>query len=171
MKHSKAAVRNSGSCCRFDMLSMRITSNTNRNPLRKSCQDLDAKYFACDNRPMVTRQRLHQIEHAERQNARQAVGRAVVSGRLKVPSECDNCQITVLPLQAHHHRGYDKDHQLDVRWLCSGCHGISHRKPRNTKDCVAQAMAHKRWAKTTAAQRVAHARKMVQARQAKRGAE
>ena len=30
-------------------------------------------------------------------------------------------------VQAHHHKGYDKVHWLDVVWLCSVCHGRRHR--------------------------------------------
>jgi hypothetical protein len=60
-----------------------------------------------------------------RRNARAAVARAVRRG-LQLPTVCESCE-TMTKLQAHHHNGYDKAHQLDVVWLCVSCHGKEHR--------------------------------------------
>lgn len=55
--------------------------------------------------------------------ARFAVRDAVVAGKLVRPSICPNCKkIPTRPVQAHHHNGYDREHWLDVVWLCNACH-------------------------------------------------
>jgi len=62
--------------------------------------------------------------------ARQAVSNAVRDGRLKVPAACECCGNTA-ELQAHHHRGYDVKHRLDVIWLCARCHRKADRELKN----------------------------------------
>ena len=32
-------------------------------------------------------------------------------------------------IQAHHHNGYEREHWLDVVWLCRACHNDTHRSP------------------------------------------
>lgn len=53
--------------------------------------------------------------------ARIAVSHAITSGRLSRPSWCSHCLLPCKP-EAHHHRGYDEAHWLDVQWLCRPCH-------------------------------------------------
>ena len=61
--------------------------------------------------------------YRQRQNARNAVRRAVLDGRLTRAEVCETC---TLPAYTHgHHDDYDK--QLDVRWLCKPCHDDHHR--------------------------------------------
>lgn len=55
--------------------------------------------------------------------ARAAARNAAAAGRLVKPKNCDACG-TVARLHAHHD---DYDKPLDVRWLCSICHGLVHR--------------------------------------------
>ncbi len=55
--------------------------------------------------------------------ARRAVARAIRNGNLIRPNVCNKCGTTCKP-QAHHHNGYDKQHYLDVIWLCTGCHAL-----------------------------------------------
>lgn len=32
-------------------------------------------------------------------------------------------------VEAHHHKGYDEDHWLDVVWLCRSCHVLAEELP------------------------------------------
>jgi hypothetical protein len=56
--------------------------------------------------------------------ARNAVSIAVKKGILVKPEACSKCEAPKSPhaLQGHHHHGYDKEHQLDVVWICAKCH-------------------------------------------------
>jgi len=58
-----------------------------------------------------------------------ALNYAVKKGKILPPEICDECGEVPEPfndgrraLQAHHHRGYAREHYLDVRWLCIKCH-------------------------------------------------
>jgi hypothetical protein len=44
---------------------------------------------------------------------------------VKKPCEvCGSCH----DIQGHHHKGYAKEHHLDVVWLCRTCHNKTHGK-------------------------------------------
>lgn len=58
--------------------------------------------------------------------ARTAVSNAVRDGRLDKPSCCSNCGRSGR-IEAHHHLGYEPEHQLDVVWLCPPCHKAADR--------------------------------------------
>lgn len=59
----------------------------------------------------------------EKLAARKAVHKAKVAGRLAVPEACQGpCARPGLPLEAHHHHGYAREHRLDVVFLCRDCH-------------------------------------------------
>lgn len=58
--------------------------------------------------------------------AHNAVTRAIETGRL-VPLPCI-CGAT--PTEAHHWHGYDKEHWLDVVWLCRPHHRQAHNELR-----------------------------------------
>lgn len=61
--------------------------------------------------------------------AGRAVGRvqaAIKAGRL-VRQPCVDCGATE-KVQAHHHNGYDREHELDVVWLCRPHHMQRHGK-------------------------------------------
>ena len=59
-------------------------------------------------------------------NAWMAVRWALVFGLLVRPDGCERCG-AVKRLHAHHHKGYERDHWIDVQWLCSPCHRFVHR--------------------------------------------
>ena len=61
-----------------------------------------------------------------KRRARFELNRALTLG-LSRPSRCASCG-SEDDLQAHHHNGYDREHWLDVIWLCSRCHGEVHRR-------------------------------------------
>ena len=58
----------------------------------------------------------------ERTEARRIMYNALRTGKLKRPSECEGCSMTV-PVQGHH---YDYKKPLDVHWLCRLCHQAEH---------------------------------------------
>ena len=59
----------------------------------------------------------------EQELAHSAVTKAVKDGRLR-SEPCVVCW--ALPTAAHHPRGYDEAHRLDVVWLCARCHERIH---------------------------------------------
>jgi len=63
--------------------------------------------------------------------AQRALRVAVQKGLLVGPAACPRCGAASgslngsgrpVKIHAHHYRGYAREHWLDVRWLCSGCH-------------------------------------------------
>ena len=64
-----------------------------------------------------------QKKHSQHWYARSAVWRAVRTGRLERNSFCAvaNCRIED-SIQAHHYLGYEKEHWLDVIWVCPKHH-------------------------------------------------
>ena len=68
-------------------------------------------------------------ERPEVIRAQGAVANALRAGRLERPADCQSCGESKR-LDAHHHIGYDKAHELDVQWLCRRCHKAVHN-PRS----------------------------------------
>ncbi len=60
--------------------------------------------------------------------ARRAVREAVIAGRLVRPEACPACGDSARQIHAHHHRGYEPDAWLDIKWLCTACHALAHRE-------------------------------------------
>lgn len=67
-----------------------------------------------------------------RRRCARAVHAALKAGRLHKPETCERCgqepgrsRDGRLLLQAHHE---DYSRPLDVRWLCTLCHALEHRK-------------------------------------------
>jgi hypothetical protein len=61
----------------------------------------------------------------EKKSAHEAVRRAVKKGVLTRPKACTKCGNSQMRIEAHHHKGYAKEHQLDVVFLCTSCHRAS----------------------------------------------
>jgi hypothetical protein len=58
----------------------------------------------------------------ERNRIGERVRLAVRAGRLiKTACPCGSAEV-----QAHHHNGYEPEHELDVIWLCIPCHRKAH---------------------------------------------
>ena len=55
-----------------------------------------------------------------------AVQYAIQKGTLIRPDTCEKCGKT--NPEGHHSNGYEKEHWLDVEWLCKDCHGEATRK-------------------------------------------
>lgn len=71
------------------------------------------------------REKLTQNEIALRTKARDAVRNAIKLGKFDKGLRCQYCGETK-NLQAHHYKGYEKEHWFDVEWVCSKCHSIIH---------------------------------------------
>lgn len=68
--------------------------------------------------------RAHVKNKAEgKDKARNAVHNAVRDGKLK-KQPCEVCGTWLV--HAHHHNGYDREHWLDVQWLCVRHHKAVH---------------------------------------------
>ena len=65
-------------------------------------------------------------KHPQQRKARLAVSSAVRCGRIVRPKICSSCEIECKP--EAHHDSYEREHWLDVRWLCRKCHMEHHRK-------------------------------------------
>ena len=60
-------------------------------------------------------------ELKQRMKARQAINRGYRTGKVPKPIFCQFCLTSCRP-EAHHHLGYEREHWLDVVWLCKRCH-------------------------------------------------
>ena len=71
----------------------------------------------------MTRQQLWKARNRKAAAAHEAVRRAVIAGTL-VRKPCAECGYSTA--HAHHSNGYDAAHVLDVVWLCSIHHYMTH---------------------------------------------
>lgn len=60
----------------------------------------------------------------EQWKAKVCVARAVARGALIVPAACEHCE-KARKLEAHHYLGYEREHWLDVEWVCRPCHKLA----------------------------------------------
>lgn len=67
------------------------------------------------------RRRLPLRERRLHECARAKINYRVKRGILVRPTVCPVCELPK-KVQAHHHRGYAKEHQLDIIWACAKCH-------------------------------------------------
>lgn len=54
--------------------------------------------------------------------ARHAVYGALRYGKITKPSICELCNKESKSIEAHHYMGYEKEHWLDIVWVCKECH-------------------------------------------------
>jgi hypothetical protein len=73
----------------------------------------------------ITRARYH--ANPAKWHAKIAVARAVVRGIIRKPAACPTCH-RITRVEAHHHRGYAREHWLDVVWRCRQCHTLEHKR-------------------------------------------
>jgi hypothetical protein len=85
----------------------------------------------------ITRQRVEQIAHRNRNRARSAVRFALKTGRIEKPTFCERCEAITIDLEAHHS---DYDRHLDITWLCVPCHNIVHPHPGRPRGLPRQAI-------------------------------
>lgn len=60
-------------------------------------------------------------KHPLHRKARGAISNAVRLGKIVKPTKCEMCGRTE-KLEAHHWKGYEQEHWLDVQWLCHSDH-------------------------------------------------
>ena len=72
-----------------------------------------------NDRGLVSNRRFQKLRRAQA-----AVARALKRGRLVKPGQCQEPGCQQKKVQAHHHKGYSRKHQLDVVWLCPHHHGL-----------------------------------------------
>jgi len=63
--------------------------------------------------------------NSQKCKSRDAVNKAIITGRLVRPSECFNCE-SEGRIEAHH-ESYDRKDWLNVVWLCKKCHVAIHQ--------------------------------------------
>jgi hypothetical protein len=102
-------------------------------------------------------------EIVEKSLAYRAYGKALRDGTLVRPDRCERCGkppgiryehhlpwwrgiIPSVPkpavLAGHHHHGYEKEHALDVVFLCAPCHGTAHAEMRGRAALEAEERRH-----------------------------
>lgn len=65
-------------------------------------------------------------ESPDKKAARHAVEHGIRAGNIVRPNICEYCQKTDYT-EAHHYKGYEPKHRLDVVWLCVKCHAKADR--------------------------------------------
>lgn len=60
--------------------------------------------------------------YPEKKKAHEALHHAVKIGKIIRPIYCISCNKPHDRIEGHHYKGYDKEHWLDVLWLCQVCH-------------------------------------------------
>lgn len=81
-------------------------------------------------RALEARRKLR-AERPEMDRAWNAVLYAIRDGVLIRPDTCQRCGKGGR-IHAHHHLGYAEEHWLDVAWLCSSCHRVTHLEMQPT---------------------------------------
>ena len=99
---------------------------------RKERQQTYKKYRNRQEYKDYSRNRYHSMEEA-RKKARYHVSNAVRDGKLQRATHCESCGVKDWGMkrsmiEAHHYRGYEPDHWLDVQWLCVPCHKTADRR-------------------------------------------
>jgi len=103
---------------------------------RKQSKEYAREYWRKNRKRLLEKRRKHRREHPEYYHARDtamaAVTKAITDGKLKRSSKCEECGRKMC-VEAHHYKGYAKEHRLDVQWLCKSCHRIADAKEGYSK--------------------------------------
>jgi hypothetical protein len=92
----------------------------NVTPQRKL--DNNRRWRERNKKRLLEAHRRYRASHRDAKRAHCKVFRALRSGRLVRPENCQGCHEPSPVLHGHHHRGYEPAHALDVQWLCPACH-------------------------------------------------
>ena len=92
---------------------------------RSRSDGLKAVCLTCDH-VKKRKGRLPTATPAQMQGAHDAVRYAIKRGRLARPTSLPCLDCGSLAAQYHHHRGYERDHWLDVVAVCISCHRKRH---------------------------------------------
>lgn len=88
--------------------------------LRAAGKPIGAKYCPAKNQ-------VKYAKHRDQILARSAVKYAIGAGKMPRAAECICKWCGNAAAHYHHHRGYSKQHRLDVEPLCTACHGLTRR--------------------------------------------
>jgi len=84
---------------------------------------------------MAKQRKKYSALNQEKEKARACVKIAIERGEIVPPSICQVCGKSPKPLRdgrralrADYYAGYEKEHQLDIRWICIDCDGKQLRK-------------------------------------------
>lgn len=89
----------------------------------KLSQSIRTKKYLKTEKGKQTRKKIDakmRILYPNRYKARKKLNYYIESGKLSRPTTCSKCNIVCKP-DAHHY-SYEKEHWLDVIWLCKKCH-------------------------------------------------
>jgi hypothetical protein len=95
---------------------------------RERCRLKAIRYRAAGGKPSAEAlrkgQEKHRLKNPDKCRTRCRTYRAMLKGTITKKTECECCGATG---RLHkHHVDYNKP--LDIRWLCTKCHGVLHRK-------------------------------------------
>jgi len=97
-----------------------------KDGLQTQCKDCKRSAQKLDYRKKtdvyMDRQREIRAINPHKKQAREAVRLAIKKGKLVRPRKCQECGDSSHRIEAHHHKGYELDHRLDVIFLCTPCH-------------------------------------------------
>lgn len=107
--NTRWSVTQAGTLARQCRACHRERSRTRRYPATERCRKWRLK---------------NRTYYALTRKARDAVKYAVRVGKIQRPEICSDCKQPPSTgwIEAHHHCGYQRQHWLDVVWLCSLCH-------------------------------------------------
>lgn len=97
---------------------------TNRQPKAKAAQKKREMVFRGTEKGkelMKKTARAMYLKYPEKAKARSVVSHAIRKGTLIRPEKCEFCSANGR-VEAHHHKGYEKENWLEVVWLCKKCH-------------------------------------------------
>jgi len=89
----------------------------NKDRLNKKCR----KYRENNRDQIRLWEKQNKKENPNKYKARWKVYGALRSKKIIKPTECELCGNST-SLTAHHYLGYEKEHWLDIQWLCIKCH-------------------------------------------------
>lgn len=78
---------------------------------------------------LAARAAAYQKKNRVKLRANDAIKRALRDGKMIRPNTCSRCLVPCKP-QGHHYNGYEREHWLEVEWLCIKCHNAEHVKKR-----------------------------------------
>jgi len=90
-----------------------------RNAYRQRTRPL---YRAVERRHSIA----YRARYPEKVKARRLLRKAILSGLVIKPANCEKCGVTPRRLHGHHHLGHDSP--LAVMWLCVRCHSEEHNR-------------------------------------------
>lgn len=104
-----------------------------RSSNRQYYREQDRALYAKHREKIIAKRRAYRAANPEKVAAYKAVKRAKRMNMLTV-GPCQVCGLTPKKvngrqrIEAHHHKGYAPEHQLDVIWLCRSHHRIANRQ-------------------------------------------